>query len=75
MYRAIERFRDLTDGHLYNPGEAFPFDGREVPAERLETLATARNRSNKPLIAPDNESPVSEPEQAKKPARGRRKTT
>ena len=73
MYRAIERFRDLTDGHLYNSGEAFPFDGREVPAERLETLATARNRSNKPLIAPDNESPVSEPE--KKPARGRRKTT
>ena len=50
MYRAVERFRDLTDGHLYVAGEQFPHDGRDVPEERIEALQTGRNQAGKRLI-------------------------
>lgn len=43
-------WRDLTDGHLYREGEPFPFDGREIPAERLDELVNGRNRAGLVLI-------------------------
>ena len=43
-------WRDNTDGHLYREGEAFPFDGREIPEERLDALESGRNRAGLRLI-------------------------
>lgn len=51
MYRATRYFIDLKDGgHVYNKGDAFPFDGKEIAPERLEELSTDRNRLGCPLI-------------------------
>ena len=35
---SVATWRDLTDGHLYHEGDRFPFDGREVPADRTEAF-------------------------------------
>ena len=35
-YFSLLEWRDNSDGHLYREGEHFPFDGREIPKERLE---------------------------------------
>ena len=43
-------WRDNTDMHLYAEGEPFPFDGREIPKERLEALESGRNRAGLRLI-------------------------
>lgn len=50
MYRVITTFRDLEDGHLYQIGDPFPHDGREIRKERLESLLSAQNRISKPVI-------------------------
>lgn len=51
MYKVIKYFIDLKDGHhQYNIGDAFPFDGKEVSAQRIEELSTAKNRQGVPLI-------------------------
>ena len=50
MYVSIAEWRDLTDGHLYREGEPFPFDGREIPKERLEQLESGRNGAGLRLI-------------------------
>ena len=42
--------RDNTDGHLYHEGEPFPFDGREIPKDRLDALESGRNRAGLRLI-------------------------
>ena len=73
MYRAIERFRDLTDGHLYESGEAFPYDGRKISEDRINTLTTGRNASSKPLIAMVEENPTETQEEPQRPRRGRKK--
>ena len=49
-YISATQWRDLTDGHLYAEGEPFHFDGREIPAARLDELAGSRNRAGFPLI-------------------------
>ena len=49
-YISTEVWRDLTDGHTYREGEIFPFDGREVSAERLDELLSGRNRAGLALI-------------------------
>ena len=43
-------WRDLTDRHLYHEGDPFPFDGREIPADRLDALETGRNGAAMRLI-------------------------
>lgn len=58
MYRASCVWRDLTDGHLYQPGDAFPFDGRQIAQQRIERLLTGKNRANKPLIEQAGEIPI-----------------
>ena len=52
MYRVIKRFIDLKDGnHAYSVGDTFPRNGVKIDAERLEELASERNRLGVPLIA------------------------
>ena len=61
-------WRDLSDGHLYREGESFPFDGREIPKERLEELESGRNRAGLRLIRvqdePEEAPKAEEPEKA-----------
>lgn len=73
-YFSTAEWRDNTDGHLYHEGEPFPFDGREIPKERLEALESGRNRAGLRLIRAvevqdePEEAPKKEaPEGAKKP--------
>lgn len=49
-YISVRMWRDLTDKHLYHGGDPFPFDGREVPAERLQELESASNRAGLQMI-------------------------
>ena len=74
-------WRDLTDKHLYREGDPFPFDGRDVSADRLEALESGRNLAGLPVIRAveslDEEAEAAkaeEPEEAKKPAKRTRKT-
>ena len=74
-------WRDLTDHHLYREGDPFPFDGRDVSADRLKALENGRNLAGLPVIraveSPDEEAEAAkaeEPEEAKKPAKRTRKT-
>ena len=41
----------MTDGHEYREGEPYPHDGREIPGERLEELASDRNQTGLPVIS------------------------
>ena len=72
MYRALITFRDLEDGHLYQTGDPFPYDGREIKQERLESLLSERNRSNMRLIERVDINIPPEPETAPKPVKRRR---
>lgn len=49
-YISTRIWRDLTDHHLYHEGDPFPFDGRDVPADRLQQLETGRNRAGLQMI-------------------------
>ena len=69
MWRALETFRDLEDRHLYNAGDGFPYDGREISKERLNTLSSRENATGRPLIAQDEEQVTQEPERPKKARR------
>ena len=64
-YISTVTWRDNTDGHLYREGEPFPFDGREVPVDRIEALENGRNRAGLRLIREDKAS--DEQPEAKKP--------
>lgn len=79
MYISIATWRDLEDGHLYNPGDKFPFDGREIPDDRISALSGTQNKAGFALIqaveSMNEEKPVKEPEAAKKPVKGRKKAT
>ena len=74
MYKVIDRFRDLTDGHLYEASDVFPHDGREIPAERLNALLTGKNLAGKPLITAIVDPQAEQEEAPRKPVRNRRKT-
>ena len=77
-------WRDLTDGHLYREGDSFPFDGREVGADRLEELTSGHNRAGLRLLkeiptkaeeapetpeTPSEEAPAEETQEPKKRSR------
>lgn len=52
MSRVIIAFADLQDdGHIYNVGDEYPRAGVTVSKERLEELASNRNRRGVALIA------------------------
>lgn len=63
MYRVIEYFEDLQDnGQPYNVGDVFPKGNKKVTEQRLNELATDKNRRRIPLIKkveePKTEKPV-----------------
>lgn len=71
-------WRDLSDGHLYNSGDNFPHDGREISEERIAELSTARNKAGFALIriaeAPNREIANEASEAPKKVVQRRKKT-
>lgn len=89
MYKCKIFFTDLHDKSFeYRPGDVFPRSGLKVSQERLDELATNKNRRGKPLIdkveereaeqAPEPkdvvaETQITEPPKAAKPKRGRKK--
>ena len=76
-YISLREWRDNTDGHLYREGEPFPFDGREIPKERLEALESGRNRAGLRLIRAvevQDEPEEARKEEAPEKAPGGRKT-
>ena len=51
MYKCKVFFTDLHDNSFeYRPGDVFPRSGLKVSKERIEELATNKNRRGKPLI-------------------------
>lgn len=62
MYRVIEYFEDLQDnGQPYNVGDVFPKGDKKVTEERLNELATDKNRRRIPLIKKVEEPKVEKP--------------
>ena len=58
MYKVIKSFTDLQDNnYAYSVGDTFPHDGVEVDAERIEELASDKNRLGVPLIEEIVEKP------------------
>lgn len=50
-YKVIHYFTDLQDfNHPYKVGDIFPRLGLKVSNERLEELASSKNKQGKPLI-------------------------
>lgn len=76
MYISVCTWRDLTDGHLYHAGEQFPCDGREISAERIQSLVSGRNQAGLRLIeavgVPDEEKPVQTENTPEKPKTARK---
>ena len=60
-YISLATWVDMTDGHEYAEGSPFPFDGREIPEERINALTTEENGIGRPVVAA-----VDEPEEPKK---------
>ena len=50
MYISTTEWRDLESGHLYNAGDPFPYDGQDIPEERITALSTAQNKAGFALI-------------------------
>ena len=62
MYRVIEYFEDLQDnGQPYNVGDVFPKGNKKVTEQRLNALATDKNRRRIPLIKKVEEPKVEKP--------------
>lgn len=52
MFKVVVAFADLQDGgHIYNVGDEYPRTGVTVSEERLEELASDRNKRGVALIA------------------------
>ena len=80
MYISLRQWRDLTDGHLYAPGDPFPHDGRAIAPTRIAELTSNANKAHLALIeavsAKDKESAAEtngQPQEAPKPAKRGRK--
>ena len=53
---------DMTDLHEYRDGDPFPFDGRNIPDDRIDELSTAMNQTGAPLISVEEvEEPKKKP--------------
>jgi len=50
MYISLRQWRDLTDGHLYAPGDPFPHDGRAIAPARIAELESSANKAKMTLI-------------------------
>ena len=74
MLKALVTWRDLTDGHLYNAGDPFPWDGREIPEERANALKSSQNKAGFALIKAVDEPGKAETPEAEKAAEKAEKT-
>ncbi len=69
MYRVIVYFEDLQDnGQPYNVGDVFPKGDKKVTKERLNELATNKNRRRIPLIEKVEEPKTEKPKKTTKKA-------
>ena len=51
MYEVIYKFADMQDNkHVYNVGDKFPYDDKQVDSKRIKELSSKANRIGKPLI-------------------------
>ena len=57
MYKAVKAFRDLKTNLVYAVGDTFPHNGVDVDVERIEELASDKNRLGVPLIEEIAEKP------------------
>lgn len=77
MYTALRKWRDLEDNHLYEIGDVYPHDGREISEERIAELSGTQNKAGFALIKAQEivveEKPVQKAEQPKKAVRSRKK--
>jgi len=80
MYISLRQWRDLTDGHLYAPGDPFPHDGRAIAPARIAELISNANKAHLALIeavsAKDEESTAEtngQSQEAPKPVKRGRK--
>jgi hypothetical protein len=54
-YIVIRDFNDAQDNnYAYHVGDVFPHDGRHIPENRIQDLATGRNFQRVPLITKIN---------------------
>ena len=76
-YASTAVWRDLTDGHLYAIGDAFPHDGREISEERIAELLSTQNKAGfaviKAVAVKGEEKPVEKTEAPKKAVKRARK--
>lgn len=76
---SIKWWRDLEDGHVYNVGDAFPHDGREVSDERIAELSGTHNKAGYALIKAIKEEtkeiPTEKPEAPKTTKKPRKTAT
>ena len=73
MYISTDLWRDLTDKHLYHAGDPFPFDGREIPEDRINSLLSGHNLAGFALIKPVEYEPEKKPTvKEEAPRRGKR---
>lgn len=50
-YKVIKAFKDAQDNcYMYHVGDKFPHSGAEASEERIEELASDKNRRGEPLI-------------------------
>ena len=69
MFTSLRQWRDLTDGHLYKPGDVFPHDGRQIAPERVAALASGANKARMALIMKAAENPAEEAKTPQKDAK------
>lgn len=50
MYRVIKAFTDLQKYHRYSVGEKYPYNNKDVNAERIAELSSNQNKMGVPLI-------------------------
>lgn len=68
MYKAISYFKDMKDNmHPYNPGDTFPREGLSVSDERINELASDKNRRGKAVIELVEDIPKKKPEPKEEP--------
>lgn len=70
-YIVVADFYDLKDGaYHYKPGDAYPREGYEPPADRIEALSSGENAAKMPLIKAEASKPA---RQAKAAGKGPKK--
>lgn len=76
MYKVVKRFTDLRDNnYLYAVGDTYPRKGVDIDSNRVEVLASNRNKLGVPLIVEIPKIPPLPVEPVKKASGGKKKKT